>query len=111
MTIDWMSIIFVILQVSLLMTFIMGMIICKKKSFMEGFYFFLIMIVSQIHSLFLAPQYTKRILDNYVVNPAPADLSLGQIMALLSYIHPILQLVAVSILVSGLYKRWSRTRS
>ncbi len=86
-----------------LLTLIVGMVISRKKSFSEGFYFFLIMILSQVHS-YVLPFYTNSLFDYYQRNIG-SEVTLGEVFILISYIDKLIAAVAFVILVIGIFKR------
>ncbi len=91
-----------------LISLIVGLIICRKQLFTEGFYFFLIMIISQVHSFF-APLYTNIVIDHYQKNGASGGLTLGQFVISISYMDTLINSIAFLILVIGFYRRWKRS--
>jgi hypothetical protein len=89
-----------------------GLIQCKKQSFSGGFYFFLFMIIDKIYSLIYsmaAPPLIKNFVD-HATNPLPAGMTLGGVIALISYanysIDYIFMIIAFSFLIIGMYRMW-----
>jgi hypothetical protein len=87
---------------------IFGLVQSKKHSFMAGFYSFLILIVNHVHS-YIAPLTTHRIMNSYLSSNTdpPLGMSLGELVALLSLIPRVLEVIAFSILILGLYRMWN----
>ncbi len=88
---------------------IVGLVQCKKHSFMPGFYFFAIMMISQIYS-WISPYFTRIFLENrmssFRVNPGDM-MSIGQWVSVLALIPRVIEVIALAILVFGLYRMWS----
>lgn len=93
---------------------IFGLIQCKKHSFSGGFYFFLFLIIGQIYSIAISP-----IIRNYIdraTDPHPMGMTLGELVMWISLtnssIMSIIEIIAYSFLVIGLYRMWkSKLRS
>lgn len=84
-----------------------GLFQCRKNSFSAGFYFFLILIVTQILTFVIQP-----LIGFYVNNrdDVPFGITMGEFTALIlgvSYmIETILKMIAFTILIIGLYRIW-----
>lgn len=93
-------------NVIFLVALIAGVMLCKKQSFTEGFYFFIIMIIVQLHS-FVSPLYMNAIFENFQSN----RISLGQFIILISYIDKFILAIAFILLVFGLFRRGQLNKS
>ncbi|WP_141395202.1 MULTISPECIES: hypothetical protein [Bacillus] len=82
--------------------FIIGVIISKKNSFKAGVYSFLLLLINQIYGL-IAPYIMNSMIDNY----EPTKMTLGEFVSLLSLIPKTIELIAITLLVIGLYKIWA----
>jgi len=101
------SIVNILLAVIISVLFIFGLIQCRKHSFTAGFYFFLILIVHMISS-YIYPFYTSSYIDSFIggnISP-PMGLTIGELVAWFSIIPRIIEVIAFSFLVVGLYRMW-----
>jgi hypothetical protein len=85
---------------------ITGIIICKKHSFMGGFYFFIILLAKDLYTWISAPLITKYIDSLGRNNTLPMERTIGELVAWLYYIPRTLEVIAMSFLVVGLYRLW-----
>ncbi len=97
----------ILVSVFLLALLIFGLIQCKKNHFIEGFYFFLIVIFLKIYYV-IAPFTINRFIDSYIVNPTllPLKMTIGEMITLLNFIPRTLEVIAFFFLVVGLYRMW-----
>ncbi|RED53204.1 hypothetical protein DFP98_15020 [Cohnella phaseoli] len=97
----------ILVSVFLLALLIFGLIQCKKNHFIEGFYFFLIVIFLKIYYV-IAPFTINRFIDSYFVNPTllPLKMTIGEMITLLNFIPRTLEVIAFFFLVVGLYRMW-----
>lgn len=86
---------------------IFGLILCRKYNFTAGFYFFLILIVLQILS-YIYPPFINKYIDSLVESHSPPQISMtiGEIIAWLSLLPKIIEVIAFCFLVVGLYRLW-----
>ena len=80
---------------------IFGLILCRKHSFTAGFYFFLIIIIHQ-----LLPYIYYPFVNNYIDSFSRGNTPIGEIVASFSIFPRILEVIAFSFLVVGLYRMW-----
>ena len=101
------SIVIILLTVFLLGLFVIGLIQCRKYSFKAGFYFFAILLVHTILS-FIYPPFIRRYIDSYFEgnNSPPMGMTIGELVGWFCMIPRIIEAVAFSILVVGLYRMW-----
>ena len=101
------SIVSVSLAVIISGLFIFGLIQCRKHSFTAGSYFFLILLVHMILS-YIYPLFIRRYIDSFVggnTSP-PMGMTIGELVAWFSIIPRIIEVIAFSFLVVGLYRMW-----
>lgn len=98
------SIIGVIANIGFILVLIMGLYLCRKFTFTEGYYFFLMMIVSFIIS-YSYPIYINTYFDS-IVESINNVMTIGQFLALTSTIGLIFKAVAFFILVIGILRKW-----
>ncbi|TCZ79365.1 hypothetical protein E0485_05755 [Paenibacillus albiflavus] len=105
--INILSAIGIIASIAYLLILTLGLYLCKKNKFTEGFYFFLFLIIFQISSYFL-PNFIGKLIDYYQGNKSqvPIGMTIGEFVAFLSYIGLIIKSLPFFILVIGLYRRW-----
>ena len=96
----------ILLPTFFLTLLIFGLIQCRKHSFTAGFYFFLILIFHQISSYIYAPFINKYIDFSIANGSSPMGLTLGEFVALSALLPRIIEVIAFSILVVGLYRMW-----
>jgi len=87
--------------------FIFGLILCRKHSFTEGFYFFLILIVHLIFPYFYSP-FIQKYIDSLVGsnNSPPMGMTIGELLAWFTLLPRMIEIIAFSFLVVGLYRMW-----
>lgn len=97
----------IIAGVVYILVLILGIYICKKIRFIEGIYFFSILVIFQICSYFL-PFYTSKLVDYYLLNreKIPGGMSFGELAASYLIMVKVLKTIPFLILVSGLYRSW-----
>jgi ABC-type uncharacterized transport system permease subunit len=101
------SIMSILLTVIFSALFIFGLIQCRKHSFTAGVYFFLILIVHKISPYFYSPFISKYIDSLTGSNtPPPMGMTFGELVAWFTLLPRILEVVAFSFLVVGLYRMW-----
>lgn len=84
---------------------VIGLILSKKHNFKAGFYFFLILIIDEYVLQYLRYYF----IDTFVANRsqgAAGMMTIGEIVVLVSYIPKLLEIVAFSILIVGLFRMW-----
>lgn len=81
-----------------------GLVQCKKNSFMPGFYFFLVMMIGQIYS-WISPFFIRGFFER---DTSTNGMSLGEWFILFSYIPRVIDVIALGFLVVGLYRMWNR---
>jgi hypothetical protein len=98
------SILVLVLFIGLLLA---GMLLCRKYQFKAGFYFFLLLIIQHSFNSFFSPTFAQFI-NSYKDNRKrlPFGMSLGESVAWFSFIPKIIEIIAFSILVVGLYRLW-----
>ncbi|MDL4839420.1 hypothetical protein [Aquibacillus rhizosphaerae] len=85
---------------------ILGLIQSKIHSFKAGFYAFLLLLFNQVY-LYIALFIINPIIINHVVNSSdPTGMTGGEVVSLLALIPKTIELIAITILVVGLYKMW-----
>lgn len=86
---------------------IFGLVLCRKNSFKEGFYFFLILIVHKIASYLYIPLLNK-LTDSLATRnkPLPMNMTIGEVVGWWTLFPIMIDLVAFGILAFGLYKMW-----
>ncbi|WP_188995681.1 hypothetical protein [Paenibacillus nasutitermitis] len=95
------------LTVIYLALFLFGLIQCRKYSFIAGFYFFLILIVHQISPYVYSP-FIRNYMDSLIESntPPPFGMTLGELVAGFSLLPRIIEIIAFSFLIVGLYRMW-----
>jgi hypothetical protein len=93
------------LHVIFLALFIFGLIQCRKHSFTAGFYCFLILIVHYISPYIYSP-YIHKYIDSLNSGNTPMGMSIGEILTWISLLRTIVEAIAFSFLVVGLYRMW-----
>jgi hypothetical protein len=78
---------------------ILGSVQCRRHSFVFGFYFFLILIISRLYP-YISHVFLRNYFDSNVV--PPMGLSLGEMFFWHSLIPRILEVIAFVIFVFGL---------
>jgi len=104
------NVIFIFLSVFYLILLIFGLVLCRKHSFTPGFYFFLILIILRLSPYIYSPlvhNYIDHIMNNGKI---PMDMTIGEILAWFNLIPQIVEIIAYSILVIGLYTMWKSKR-
>lgn len=98
-----------LITVMLLALLLFGLVQSKKHSFKGGVYSFLLLFILKIYSLF-APFIVRTIVDYYYVNnfSPPFSMQISELVALLQLLPKMLQLIAFTILIIGLYKIWKK---
>jgi len=101
------SIMSITLDVLFFALLIFGLIQCRKHSFTAGFYFFLILIVHQISQYIYSP-FINKYIDSLLVGntPPPMGLTIGELAAWFTLLPRIIEVIAFSFLVIGLYRMW-----
>lgn len=91
--------------ISTIILLVAGLIISKKYAFMGGFYFFLILIIKKLYSLISGP-ITSKYIDSLISNNGtpPMGMTIGEYVTWISFIPKVLEVIAFSFLVVGLYK-------
>jgi hypothetical protein len=104
---NFLNVIGIIAGVVYLLILILGIYICKKNKFIEGIYFFSILIIFQVCSYFI-PFYTNKLFDYYLRNSEqiPGGMSIGELLTIYSIIGIVVRTIPFLILVYGLYRRW-----
>lgn len=93
-----------ILQFVFVMSLIAGGYLCIRHRFIEGFVFFLIMLILEIFQYII----TKG-MEGWMRSPQPIGaLSIGQLLQLLTVAQFLLHTIAFVTLVVGLYRRFRR---
>jgi len=95
-----------VIGIAYLFLLIAGAILCKKYAFRLGLYFFLFMIMAQIYrylSQFFISSFFDRVRDDHSMG-----MSIGEWAILLALIPSLIEVVAFSLLVVGLYQMWNR---
>lgn len=97
----------ILVAVILLGLFILGLIQCRKHSFTAGYYFFLILLVHTISS-YIYPLFISSYIDSFAEGSTapPMGITVGELVAWFSIIPRIIEIIAFSILVIGLYRMW-----
>jgi len=85
---------------------IFGLIQCRKHSFTAGYYFFLILISHQILPYIYNPFISKYIDYSITSGNTPMGLTIGELVAWFSLLPRIIEVIAFSFLVVGLYRMW-----
>lgn len=81
---------------------ICGLIVCVRQRFVAGIWSFGILIVLQLYNLLVS--YFVR---NMLTSDRKFDwVSKGEFMMMINLVSPLIELLAVAILVYGLYRRW-----
>jgi hypothetical protein len=95
---------FVVLLVNFLIIglYIFGFIISKKHQFKAGIYSFSLLLIIQIYE-YIAPF----VIDSIIYNYNSTVMTMGEFVSLLSLIPKTIELLAITILVTGLYRMWS----
>ncbi|MCT8140255.1 hypothetical protein H1D32_22670 [Anaerobacillus sp. CMMVII] len=91
--------------INFLRLLVFGLIQSKKSSFLAGFYSFLILLFLQLYS-FIFPHTIKPLIDN--MSEPPFGKSISEFVAILNLIPKTVNLIAFSILIIGLYKRFKK---
>ncbi|MCQ6564119.1 hypothetical protein [Paenibacillus mendelii] len=101
------SIMIIFLKIIFLFLLIFGLLQCRKYSFTAGFYFFLILTVHEISSYIYPPFINKYIHSLAGGNtPPPMGMNIGELVAWFSLLPRIIEVIAFSVLVVGLYRMW-----
>jgi hypothetical protein len=97
----------ILVSIFFLFVLIFGLIQCRKNHFIAGFYFFLIILMLKIYD-FIAPFTISRLIDSYNVNRTtlPLGMTFGEMITLLNFIPRIIEVIAFTFLVVGLYRMW-----
>ncbi len=89
---------------------IIGVIQCKKHSFMPGFYFFVFMIVGFFYD-WISPYFIRKSIENHHMTgmgmTSGGLLTIGERMILFHLIPGIITVIALGFLVLGLYRMWN----
>ncbi len=93
------------LAVIFLALLIFGLIQCRKHSFIAGFYCFLILIVLQILPYIYSP-FIHKYIDSLDGGNTPMGMTIGELVAWTSLLPRIIEIIAFSFLVVGLYRMW-----
>lgn len=96
-----------LLTVLFLAFLFLGLVLCRKNSFKEGFYFFLILIVHKISTYFYIP-LLNTFTDSIVTGrySLPMGMTIGEFVSWWTLFPIIINLFAFGILIFGLYKLW-----
>ncbi|OMF37557.1 hypothetical protein BK133_05770 [Paenibacillus sp. FSL H8-0548] len=86
--------------------FIFGLIQCRKHSFTAGFYFFLLLIVHQILPYIYSPFIHRYIDYSSTSGNTPMGMTIGELVAWFTLLPRIIEVIAFSFLVVGLYRMW-----
>ncbi|WP_156739604.1 hypothetical protein [Paenibacillus oryzae] len=97
------GILVLVLFIGLLLT---GMLVCRKYQFKAGFYFFLLLIIPYSFNSFFSPTFAQFINSYMDSRSLPFGMSLGEAVAWFSFIPKMIEIIAFSILVVGLYRLW-----
>lgn len=109
-----------VFNIVLLALLVFGLVLCKKHSFSEGFYFFLILIISKIYPFiysFTISPLIKNYIDNfdYSNNTLPMGMTMGEMITIIAYINRsillFIELSAYIFLVVGLFRLWNTKKN
>jgi hypothetical protein len=95
---------------------VFGLIQCKKHSFKGGFYFFLFLLIGKIYSFLFSYAFSpkfKMYIDSLDHETArPLGMRTGDLLTWIAYVNNsitfILEIVAFSFLIVGLYRMWNK---
>ncbi|GEN45413.1 hypothetical protein [Alkalibacillus haloalkaliphilus] len=99
----------VLILVATVVLLIVGLIISRKLSFTGGFYFFLLLLISELYQITFATSIT--IMRYFQEHGPPMGMTMGEYVMWTSYIPRVLELIAFTFLVVGLFKLWKSSTS
>ncbi|GAA0459523.1 hypothetical protein [Alkalibacillus silvisoli] len=100
----------VLIPVPTIVLLIVGLIFSRKLSFTGGFYFFLLLLISELYQIILGTGGI-RIMDYFLEHGPPMGMTMGEFVVWTTYIPRVLELIAFTFLVVGLFKLWKSSTS
>lgn len=98
------SIFFLIAQITFIALLVVGLVLCKKHFFKEGFYFFLLLLINEILSRLIS-WYANSNIDFWINNP-PLGMTFGEFFSLMSLFPRVIEFIAFGLLVFGFHRMW-----
>lgn len=105
------SLLSLITPISFFAVLIIGLVLSKKYAFRAGFYFFLILLLLELSSIVFSAWFSVYLEKlNAGELELPFNMSIGEFVALRSYIPLLIKAGAFLILVLGIHKKWAPSR-
>ncbi|MDQ0350330.1 hypothetical protein J2R98_000133 [Alkalibacillus filiformis] len=102
----------VLIPVATVVLLIVGLIISRKFAFTGGFYFFLLLIISELYQFIMKTGGIGiRMVDYFQEHGPPMGMTMGEFVVWTSFIPRVLELIAFTFLVVGLFKLWKTSAS